>query len=80
MPAAASLEPISRVGVGIRMSDQQRLPMSLTPATDLLVQAATARRLASLIPHDPAAPRLEEFAQEIEAEVARLSGLISSRG
>jgi hypothetical protein len=29
-----------------------------------------------LIAHDPAAPRLEEFAQELEAEVARLSGLL----
>ncbi len=58
------------------MIDHQRLPMSLTPVSDLLERAMRARRFASLIPHDPAAPRLEEFAREMEAEAARLSGLI----
>ena len=58
------------------MSDQPRVPMSLTSVSDLLERAARARRLAASIAHDPAAPRLEEFAQEMEAEVARLSGLI----
>jgi hypothetical protein len=74
--APFSVEPILQVGVGIRMSDHQQLPMSLTPASDLSEQAARARRFAALIAHDPAAVRLEQFAAELEAEVARLSGLI----
>jgi hypothetical protein len=68
--AAASIPQIS-VGVAVG----PRLPLSLIPVADLLEQAALARRLASFIPHDPAAPRLEQFAEELEAEIARLSRL-----
>jgi hypothetical protein len=51
------------------------LPLSLTPVADLLEQAARARRLAIAISHDPAAPRLTDLADELEAEIARLSRL-----
>jgi hypothetical protein len=58
------------------MGDQPRLPLSLTPVTDLLEQAARARRLATAIGSgDPAAPRLVQLAEEMEAEAARLSRL-----
>ncbi len=58
------------------MGDQPQLPLSLTPVTDLLEQAARARRLATEIGSgDPAAPRLIEIATELEAEAARLSRL-----
>jgi hypothetical protein len=51
------------------------MPMSLTPVTDLLERAARARRLAIAIDGDPAAPRLVDLAEELEAEIARLSRL-----
>jgi hypothetical protein len=57
------------------MSHQQRLPISLTPISDLVTQAARARRLAIVFGHDPVAPRLEQFAEEMEAEIVRLSWL-----
>jgi hypothetical protein len=40
-----------------------------------LTLAARARRLATTIDGDPGAVRLIEMAEELEAEVARLSGL-----
>jgi hypothetical protein len=49
--------------------------LSLTPLADLLEQAARARRLAIAIRRDPAAPRLVHLAEELEAEIARLSRL-----
>jgi hypothetical protein len=57
------------------MKEQPRLPLSLTPLSDLLEQAARARRLAGAIGNDPAAPRIEQLAEEIEAEIVRLSRL-----
>jgi hypothetical protein len=52
------------------------LPLSLLPHDELLEQAALARRLAIYITHDPAAPGLELYAEELEAEIARRSRLI----
>jgi hypothetical protein len=51
------------------------LPFSLMPAADLLTLATRARRLAGVIDGDPGAARLIEMAEELEAEVARLSRL-----
>jgi hypothetical protein len=45
------------------------------PIADLLEQAALARRLAIMIEGDPAAPRLLRMAEEMDAEIARLSRL-----
>ena len=58
------------------MGDQPpRLPLSLTPLADLLEQASRARRLAIAFRHDPAASRLVDLAEELEAEIARQSRL-----
>jgi hypothetical protein len=57
------------------MGDQPQVPLSLTPVTDLLALAARARRLAATIDGDPGASRLIEMAEELEAEVARVSRL-----
>jgi hypothetical protein len=51
------------------------LPLSLMPIATLLEQAALARRLAIAIGRDPAAPRLIELAEEMDAEITRLSRL-----
>jgi hypothetical protein len=45
------------------------------PVADLSTLAARARRLAASIDGDPGAPRLIEMAEELEAEIARLSRL-----
>jgi hypothetical protein len=49
----------------------------MTPAllADLLERAARAKRLAIMIEGDPAAPRLRQVAEEVDAEIARLSRL-----
>jgi hypothetical protein len=52
-----------------------RLPMSLMPLQYLLAQAARARRLATAIAGDPAALRLFHLAEEMDAEIVRLSRL-----
>ncbi len=39
--------------------------------TGLLDRAASARRLAGLIHDDPAAPRLEHLAEDLDAQIAR---------
>jgi len=39
--------------------------------TDLLDRAASAWRLAGLIPDDPAGPRLEQLAEDLDARIAR---------
>ena len=57
------------------MQDQPQLPLSLTPLRDLFELAALARRLATSIAHDPAAPGLERYAEELEAESVRRSQL-----
>jgi hypothetical protein len=45
------------------------------PVAYLLTLAARARRHAATIDGDPGASRLVEMAEELEAEVARQSGL-----
>jgi hypothetical protein len=50
--------------------------MSLTPISDLLKRAALARRLAIAIDGDRAAPLLLRWAEEMEAEIARLSRFV----
>jgi len=58
------------------MEDQPRLPVTPALLADLLEQAALARRLATAIGSgDPAAPRLVHLADEMDAEIARLSRL-----
>jgi hypothetical protein len=49
--------------------------MTAEPLERLREQAARARRLADAIWRDPAAPRLEQLAAELEAEIARRSRL-----
>jgi hypothetical protein len=49
--------------------------MSLMPLQYLLAQAARARRLATAIAGDPAALRLFHLAEEMDAEIVRLSRL-----
>nr|WP_294501481.1 hypothetical protein [uncultured Rhodopila sp.] len=39
--------------------------------TDLLDRAASARRLANLIHDDAAGPRLEQLAEDLDAQIAR---------
>jgi len=39
--------------------------------TDLLDRAACARRLAGLIHDDPAASRLEQLAEDLDAQIGR---------
>jgi hypothetical protein len=73
--AAASLEPALPIGVGVVVEDQPRLPLSLIPVADLLTLAARARRFAATIDGDSGASRLIEMAEDLEAEVARLSRL-----
>ena len=53
----------------------KQLPLSLIPLLDLLEQAALARGLSAAIYGDPAAPRLLDLAEEMDAEIARLSRL-----
>jgi hypothetical protein len=48
-----------------------KLPLSLTPLDDLLEQAARALRLAVAIGNDPAGARLEQVADELDAEIYR---------
>jgi hypothetical protein len=47
--------------------------MTSETITQLLEQAARARRLAIAISGDPAAPRLEQIAEELEAKIVQLS-------
>jgi hypothetical protein len=57
------------------MGDQPQLPLSLAQLQDLLEKAARAKRLATAINGDPAAPRLLQLAEELDAEIVRLSRL-----
>jgi hypothetical protein len=43
-------------------------------SASLRQKAARARRLADLLPRDPAAERLQDMARELEAEADRLDG------
>jgi hypothetical protein len=57
------------------MRDRPALPLCLIPVADLLERGARVRCLAMAISHDPAARRLVNLAEELEAEIARLSRL-----
>ena len=67
------LKVILPSNVGVFMQHQPQLQLSLMPLRDLLELAALARRLANFIAHDPAAPELERYAEELEAEIVRRS-------
>jgi hypothetical protein len=57
------------------MGDQPRLPATPALLADLLERAARARRLAIMLDGDPAAPRLRQMAEEVDAVIARVSRL-----
>jgi hypothetical protein len=59
----------AEVGVNNVMTE----PTTSETIIRLLEQAARARRLAIAISGDPAAPRLEQIAAELEATIVRLS-------
>jgi hypothetical protein len=50
-------------------------PMTREALETLLDQAARARRLAIAIEGDPAAPRLQRLAEELEAEIVQYARL-----
>jgi len=50
-------------------------PLTREALETLLDQAARARRLAIAIEGDPAAPRLERLAEELEAEIVQYARL-----
>jgi hypothetical protein len=59
----------------IMIVTNRRAAICLTPVADLRQHAAQARRLAIAFSHDPTAQRLVHLAEELEAEIARLSHL-----
>jgi hypothetical protein len=54
------------------MTEERMTPEAMN---ELLEQAARARRLAIAISGDPAAPRLEQMAEELEAKIVQCSRL-----